>query len=255
METTRIIERYLDGTLNEEDRRKVEERAGRDPGFHELIRLHREVNESIRDNDLFELNQLIKKVSEQYFTSSDYLLNEQAVQPRNFLYRYFLRIAVMLIFLASGGIILKMTLFNSTSSVKLYHKYYTVYNADVVFRSAQPEVSEQDKAILCYDQGKYADALQLLTTIIQNDPHNMQALFYRGLACLETGNTDCAVTSFREIPDNWNSPYSEHRNWYLALAMLKSDNPTAAADVLREISAANGYYHKQAEQILRKLKF
>jgi len=255
MENTRIIEKYLDGTLNDEERRIVEERAGHDPDFRELIRLHREVNESIRDNDLLVLRNLIQKVSAEYFSSPDTILSVQKEQRHHFYFRYVFRAAVLLIILAAAGIILKMTLFSVTSSGKLYRKYYTVYHADVVYRSAQAELSELDKAILNYDQGKYADALRLLSDITQSDQHNLLALFYRGMVCLETGNADCAVTSFREIPDNWNCPLSEHRSWYLALALLKSNDKTAAADILKKITTGNGYYHKEAKQILKKLKF
>lgn len=254
METTRMIERYLDGTLNDTERQAVEERAGHDSDFHELIRLHREVNDSIRDEDLFALRDLIRKVNAEYLDTPGKDLQTQEKWHHPILSGVVFRIAALLIFAATAGVVLKLTLFKGTSSEKLYHRYYSVYESDVVVRSAKEEITGLTKAIRYYDLGKYAEALINLDDIIRRDRYDYLALLYRGLTCMETGNTDCAVKSFREIPDNWGSPFSEHRNWYLALALLKINNTEEAKDILQRIIAGKGYYSKHAHQIIKKLK-
>ena len=80
------------------------------------------------------------------------------------------------------------------------------------------------------------------------------ALFYRGLACMETGDHSQAIRSFREIPDDWASAFAEHRDWYLALALLKSNHTFEATGMLKKIMAGNGYYVRQAKHILKRLK-
>jgi anti-sigma factor RsiW len=63
METTRIIEAYLDGNLDPADRAALEARAAQDPEFADLIRLHKEVNESIRDEGGSKLCYMLKEIN------------------------------------------------------------------------------------------------------------------------------------------------------------------------------------------------
>lgn len=66
-----MIEKYLDGTLGRKERKKLEDRLGKDKELADLIKMHAEVNESIRDNELHALHDKIKKISDAYFNSMD----------------------------------------------------------------------------------------------------------------------------------------------------------------------------------------
>ncbi len=63
MNTTRLIEAYLDGSLEKDIAEEIKVRAENDVEFAELIRLHKEINESIRDNELNSLRQTLRKIS------------------------------------------------------------------------------------------------------------------------------------------------------------------------------------------------
>jgi tetratricopeptide (TPR) repeat protein len=255
METTRTIEQYLEGTLKDEERQAVEDRAKLNANFRKMIRLHKEVNESIRDTNLSEFYDLIRKVSGDYFHSSDSVLQAHEKKHRPVSHRIIFCIAAMLIFAAIAGAILKLTVSKGMSAAELYQKYYSVYDADVIYRSAQAEETALDKAIMSYDMGHYSEALKMLNEIADNDHDNCLALFYRGLTCMETDDMERAIRSFRDIPVDWNSPFNEHRNWYLALSLLNSNHEEEAAEIFQQISAGKGYYAEQASLILQKLKF
>jgi tetratricopeptide (TPR) repeat protein len=243
METTRIIEQYLDGTLQYEEKLVLEERAVLDKDFRELIRIHKEVNESIRDNDLSAFQTVMKKVSAEHFHTTTL-----------FSMKRFLRLAAILVIVAGGGVILKYSLFRHVGAEELYQQYYAAYDADMVSRSAQTDKVALDSAIISYSRQDYAEALKILNSIIEHDQKSYLAWFYRGLTCLGTDETVNAIQSFKEIPVSWKSPFNEHRDWYLALALLHHGETAEAAKVFDRINTADGYYAGRADKILQKLK-
>jgi tetratricopeptide (TPR) repeat protein len=254
METIRLIEQYLDGTLGGEERNALEERAESDSDFCELIIMHKEVNESIRNNDLFEFRELVSRVSKDYFSAAVAERQTQKKKSLRVSYRFISRIAALFIFTAAAGFILRFTVFSRMSAARLYQKNYTAYHADVICRSAPVANMPLDEVIMSYNQGKYQDALRVLNEIIAKDRNNYLALFYKGLTCMETGDHVNAILSFKEIPVNWVSPFAEHRDWYLALALLKINNASEASAILQQISSGGGYYAGRAKQILKKLR-
>ncbi len=253
METTRLIEQYLDGTLSTEEGRAVDERASSDEAFGKLIVLHKEVNDCIRDNDFFTLRDLMARIGKDYsphkITSRE--VPKKKLQPLS--YRLFARIAAFLILLAAAGFILRYVIFNHPSAERIYQKYYVVYDLDVIARSAPIRNTHLDEAMLSYDQGKYQDALSKLIVILSADQDNYMARFCQGLTLMETGDPESAIHSFREIPAKWYSPFAEHRDWYLALALLKTNNLVESSKIFQQIASGDGYYARRAEQILKSL--
>lgn len=242
METTRKIEQYLEGTLGEAERREVEARARQDKDFQALIRMHREVDESIRDRDLALLRDEIKRIGNGFIDASD-------KAP----YRIVFRVAAMLVLLTVTGLIVKFLLFSNLSPEDLYQKYYSPYDTDVVLRSSGSDRTNLDKAIRNYSRGNYTKAIALLEETLRKDPANNLALFYRGLAALGTSDGMIAIPSFEAIPDDWNSPFIEHRNWYLALALLREQRIQEAMKIFNEIGTGGGYYAEKARKISRNL--
>jgi hypothetical protein len=254
MDTTRIIEQYLDGTLDYEEKRKLEERTLLDNDLRELIRLHKEVNESIRDADLSEFQVLLKKVNAVYFQTVNFSSPIKGRNPAKMWQNKFIRFAAILVIIAGAGVILKYSLFRGVNTEKLYHQYYSAYDADVVSRSVQTDKVALDSAIISYCRNNYTEALSKLNIITAYDQKNYLAWFYQGLTCLETNATAEAIQSFNTIPVLWSSPYNEHRNWYLALALLHNGETAKATEAFNNISASGGYYADIADKILQQIK-
>jgi tetratricopeptide (TPR) repeat protein len=253
METIRLIEDYLNGTLGEEEKARIEAKASSDANFRNLITLHKEVNESINDNELFQLKQLLEKAETEYLSTE----NAQTPDLHNSSKKiklYFVRIAALFILALTAGAILKITLFNGDNAMRLYKKFYTTYETDMVMRSSNASLLNLDKAILNYSQGHYTDALRSFDVLVKSDPVNYLAWFYKGLTCLETGATQEALASFKAIPETWDSSFQEHRDWYLGLALLRAGNLNESAALFKKISEENGFYDQKAEEILKKLK-
>jgi hypothetical protein len=254
METTRIIEQYLDGTLGNDEKRRLEEKASVDKDLRELISLHQEVNESIRDNDLSAFHAMVKKVGLQHFLTTHSPSLKQATGKVKIWQNKLLRLAAILIVVAGAGVILRYALFRGEDSEALYGKYYKVYQSDAISRSAESYWVALDSAILSYSNQDYSGALNKLNELTDRDQNNYLAWFYKGLTCLETDSTAKAILSFKTIPISWNSPFREHRDWYLAMALLRQGNTAGASDAFDRISAAGGYYAGRAYEISQQLK-
>ena len=253
METTRLIEQYLNGTLGEEERAIIEAKASSDANFRNLITLHKEVNESINDNELFQLKQLLDKAETEYLSAENAQTQDLHKNSKR-IKTYFIRIAAVFILALTTGAILKVTLFNGDNAMRLYKKFYTTYQADVVMRSSNASRLNLDKAILIYSQGHYTDALKSFDLLVKSDPVNYLAWFYKGLTCLETGATQEAIGSFKAIPETWDNSFQEHRDWYLGLALLRAGKLNESAALFKKIGEENGFYDQKAEEILKKLK-
>ena len=250
-----MIEEYLDGTLGEVKKKAVEERAERDPEFQKLIWLHREVNASIRNRELYLFRELVRKVSTRYLDTTQALGEGRHRKSGAASGRLFLRIAATVLIILATGVIIRIAIFNKVSAADLYRKYYTVYRSDILQRSSKPGMESLSQAILDYEQGNYAKASGELENIIRHDPGNQLVVFYRGLACLGSGDHENAIRSFRSIPDDWNNPFNEHRRWYLSLALLAAEDSAGAARLLEQIRESKGYYASKANRILKKLKY
>jgi hypothetical protein len=254
MERTQIIEQYLDGMLGDEEKRLFEERAALDQDLREQIMLHKEINESICDKDLSELRGIIERISAEHVVSDNSFKLSGIMPVEKGWTFHLIRIAAILFIVAGVGGILRYAFFSDTNAQKLYDKYYSVYDADGISRSARSDQLILDNAIMDFTQKKFTESLNKLNSIVTSDKHNYLAWFFRGLTCLETEATAEAILSFKAIPASWNSPYREHRDWYMALAYLRNNNAAAATEEFTHIADAKGYYAVKAEMILKKLR-
>jgi hypothetical protein len=253
METTRLIEEYLCGTLNEPERKQFEERLTCDGEFNRLYELHKEVNEGIRDEEFHQFRSLVKQVDTAYFAAQhESLPVEHPLKPA-YNYKSLLRYAALFLVLVGTATILRFTVFTEAEPGKLFDQYYTPYHTDIVMRSTLTKGTTLENAILDYGHGDYSTALQKLDNLISENQANYVAWFYKGLTCLALDETSEAIRSFRVIEPNWNHPLLENRTWYLALALLHNNNTEEAVVVFKDITEYNGYYAERAGRILRKL--
>jgi hypothetical protein len=239
MDTTKRIEAYLDGSLRKEDQDELESLARKDKELSDLILLHREVNESIRDTNLHFLRSKLKKIS---------------TERRVLLFRRHFRIVASLICLLALGTTIKVVFFHSSSSVALFQKYYVRYEPDVTYRTSGKSNSDLEKALLFYESRNYTLCAQLLDRIILNEKRNYIALFYRGLTSLELKSSEEAISTLLAIPQNWLSPYAEHRDWYLALSLIKAGREKEALPILKQLASNNTLYSVKSRAILHKLR-
>jgi hypothetical protein len=253
METTKKIEQYLDGSLDIAERKMLEKQALQDERLKNLINLHREVNDSIKDRDFYVFSDTVKSVGEEFFAGNESFAEKEAPPYRKISLNWIYRIAAAFVFLLLAGILIKVSIYNSASSENLYQKYHNTYTTDRVMRSGQTNEMPVEKALRLYNEGSYTEALAAFQTIAGSENPDYMSVFFSGLSYLELNRSGEAITAFKSIPADWNSPLKEHRDWYLALALLRNGNNTEAAATLQQIQANQGYYAEKAIKILRKI--
>jgi hypothetical protein len=259
MERTKIIEAYLDGSLDKGARDELETRALKDKQLSELIRLHKEVNDSIRDTDLHELRIKLLEISADMSLGDEKPLPSQEhaagtfrkILPR----KQLMRIAASLAILLAVSAMIKVVFFRNLSGPMIFKQYYVRYEPDVINRSSGTNRSDMDDALLQYESGNYARCSLILKNITDREQDNYLAMFYLGLTYLELQKPAVAVTVLSAIPQAWESPYAVHREWYLALSLINAERKNEALPLLKHMAATGGFYSAKAKAILRELRF
>jgi len=254
METTKKIEAYLDGSLNTEEMIAMESLAARDAAFASLIRFHKEVNESIRDTELHDLRVAIKEI----VTKEGYVGRDDQKQSQGFAWsigkRKYLQVAASIVLIALAAITLYWLVFAKPSGERLYASYYQTYDAGMIDRAGDNELSKLSEAMMNYELGFYPRAFSQFSEIVKHEPENYQARLFLGLTCLELRKPEDAIVTLSEIPEQWENPYVVHRNWYLALAFLKTNRNEDALVLFENIRQSGSYYSEKADKIIRKLR-
>jgi hypothetical protein len=243
MYTTRLIEAYLDGSLEKDLAEEMKVRAANDFEFAELIRLHKEVNESIHDNELEQLRHTLRKIS-----SENDILGKVPIFP----IRRIIQVAAACLFIFVMGTAAIIWYFSEYAKSTVFEKYYTKYDPDVITRSEKLPGNSLEKAQFLYQTGDYKPCVVILEEIVSHDKQNYMSWFYLGLARIELNQPDIAVTNFLKIPPDWNSPYQIHRNWYLALCLIKTGHEKEAGSLLLYLASCSGFYSERAGKILEK---
>jgi hypothetical protein len=245
MNTTRLIEAYLDGSLEEDIAEEIKSRAEFDSEFAELIRLHKEINESIRDNELHSLRQTLREISAEKDTPN---------REFHFPLRRIIQIAATFLFILAIGTIAIKWFFLGYSGSSIFEKFYVKYEPDVITRSGIQFKNGLENAQFLYQTGNYAKCARILDDLVSDDKQNYLALFYLGLTKIELRNPDEAIIYFLKIPPNWNSPYSIHRNWYLALCLIKTGQEKQALPLLKRLSLGMEFYSDRSRKILQRIR-
>ncbi len=243
MYTTRLIEAYLDGSLEKNLADELKNRAANDFELAELIRLHREVNESIRDNELELLRCTLRKISSE---------NEFSSHIAIFPISRIIQIAATCVFLLIIGMAVIKWFFPGESKSVVFEKYYAKYDPDVITRSEKLAGNSLEKAQFLYQTGDYTPCAGMLEDIVSNDKQNYMAWFYLGLVRIELQQPTQAIRDFLKIPPEWKSPYLIHRNWYLALCLMKTGHERQAVSLLLHLASDRGFYSERARKILKE---
>ncbi len=245
MNTTRLIEAYLDGSLEKDMAEQIRARAEIDGEFAELIRLHKEVNESIRDNELHSLRDTLRKISAER-------VNQKANSPS--LMRRIMQLAAAFLFIVIVGTLLMKWRLPVHSGKSVFEKFYVKYEPDVITRSGNQLKEGLENAQFLYQTGDYTQCARILDKVIHDDKTNYLALFYRGLTQIELQRPDEAITDFLQIPADWNSPYSMHRDWYLALCLIKTGHQKQAQSILERLSIGEDFYSDRSRRVLKRIR-
>jgi tetratricopeptide (TPR) repeat protein len=237
MRTTRTIETFLEGKLEGTKLEEFRQLLNEDTLLAEEVRLHKEVDKSIADDDLQQFRNLVSTLFNKRKTSaSKYIRILSAVA-------------------AAAAVVTIVILFSTRHATNdsLFASFYSPYQADFNTRSASIKNNGFELGCLLYQKGDYAKALDIFTKNRNTFTHNSAANFYFGLTALETGKLDVTEKSFLQVIEDNNSPFTLHAKWYLSLLYLKTGERNKAMQILKELDSTENYYTLKARQILEKM--
>ena len=113
------------------------------------------------------------------------------------------------------------------------------------------EATRLKESFQFYENKDYKKALTGFETFLENNPDDDVA-FYQANTLLQLGKTTEAAQVLRQIIENGTTVYLDQSKWYLALAFIRLEDPTAAKPLLHELENSP-FYKEKATRLLRKL--
>jgi hypothetical protein len=257
MKLTRIIEKYLDGTLSDEEKKEFTEYLEKDSEFRELLQLHEEANKAIADDTFFMLKEKLHKAYQQYETESGNISEKPEIRQFKGLFKLnnkrILSLAAGFILIAASVLIWYLFYHSGSQGDRLFAAYYQLYNPDIIYRSAERSTSKWQDALLLYKEHKWQEAESLFSDILALDSTDTAALFYSGMADIELNRIRSAIDKLHKIINIGDSGYVIHARWYLGLLYCKIDDKQSARRVLQPLVLETNFYSKKAASLLRRL--
>lgn len=225
------IDAYLQGQLAADEQVQLEKRLAQEADFDRAFR------------EAAHLYAASKITAQERLKSelATALLNDEAtiktLAPQKRFRWWYVAVAA-LVLMALGYFLWPRQEMNPTD---LFAAFYEV-PATMSLRQADEQTDWQQD----FEQADYEIARQKLLNI--REAGNVQSpssiAFYLGITYLEADNFVLAIEEFEQITKR--SLYYPQSLWYAALAQLKAENLSKAADLLRQIALDSGHY-KQAE--------
>ena len=241
MEKVKYIEQYLDGNLSDDELAAFRTKLDTDEKFQNEVRLFKEVNTSIKEDDIVTLRKQLQAITN----------NKRKKIHLTTGFRFAASIAGVIGLYAAYKVF-----FGPLDTQGLYNAFYKTYDADFIQRSVNKTNKESTEfGLLLYENGDYEGAYHIFQNYLKENYNNQTIKFFASIAALETNRTDEAIKSLSEISNTENSLFAKKAKWYLSLAYLKKGETASAKKILIELSNEKGEYQASAKELLKKQAF
>lgn len=249
-----LIERYNNGELKGEELEKFESRMKNDPEFAIEVKLHREIDEFLRNR--FEYIQKRKQLDQIY---EEVIFKKRKSDTKAFILnkslslKWYYKLTASIVLLVGIAAILFFSL-RPTRNERLYSQYFMPYEVSRTVRgNVQPSESLFDKAMDAYENNDYKTSYSLLNEVCLSDQDNTEVCFFKGISAMKIEKFDEAIASLIEANADNSSLYYEETKWYLALCYIKVYELNKARELLEKIVISDSYHKKDALNLLNDL--
>ena len=140
------------------------------------------------------------------------------------------------------------------SQKELFTAYFVPYEDVLSVRDGDDSEAALAMAMERYNQQEYRDAIPHFLKYLEAYPQRDEAMFYLGISYLGDEKASDAISVFEQLQTRGGT-YSDHVNWYLALAdILKEDFASARARLEAIAQDPNHDFSGKAEQLLDELQ-
>ncbi len=232
-----LIQKFLDGELNNTETRRLKELFDTDPEFADELR---------------SASLLIVALKAEVLADQEHVLIPEH-RPRNKTWYISIAASVCLLIGAYFGLHVQDRLFPLNNN-EIYGTYFTPFEAPkITIRSPEaPSPSDLQMAFDSYEQQKYGQALKVFEQYSKANPNHSLVWFYIGNCYLSmNGKEAAAVPAFKKVIELKDYDFIDEARWYLALAYIKIDDNENAIEQLKIIEEKEGRYYEKAARILR----
>ena len=150
--------------------------------------------------------------------------------------------------------VLYFTLWNKKSNEELFATYYEPYPNVAFPQKGSGEIANQFRlAKEKYDARDYRLTYEYLANMLSLEPDNRAIQFYMGVALIADNKAAKAIDPLLQVIEDKSSEFKEPAEWYLGLALLKTNQKDKTQYVLRIISSREGSYRDKAKELLEEM--
>jgi hypothetical protein len=232
-----LIEKYILGTLNSEEKELVKQLIATDSNFKKELEHQSSLKEVIAVEEDEKFKAQLK----------DFEPN-QTVTFKRPMFKWLVAASVLILVVAGT-----LLYFQESSADPLFAQHFEPY-ANVIQPVGRSSTDNdiKAKAFLAYENEAYKQAETYFTSLL-NTTSDSYVLFYLANTKLALDKANEAIpllNSYMSVGDN----LSSQAQWYLALAHIQADQKAQARQVLEKIVAFEGYRAEDALILLEKLK-
>ncbi|HNW73551.1 MAG TPA: hypothetical protein PKN44_07990 [Bacteroidales bacterium] len=169
---------------------------------------------------------------------------------------HYLVAAVLLILLVVGISLIYMFSGRNKNQQNLFTEYFTPYPDILTVKSGQGLTSHDSlfqAGLIVYSDANYDTAISIFTKLNALNPKDDTLGFYLANSLLASGKDPGIAIQLLEFVIRGGSPFACPAQWYLALAWIRMDKRTEAADVLQKIVATPNPYQGKATELLKAI--
>lgn len=244
-----FIQPFLDGELSREELDWFSKELESNAVLAEDIRLYREVDNAIREQDVMDLRDQLDVIHNS--------IGDPVEAPvRQTRYRKVLSYAAIasLAILISLGVLLKVQ-HNKLTNEQIFEKHYEPYEVTMIYRGAEDaDKILEHQAMASYEQREFEAAVVQFEKILAKNPAAMDYNLYSGISYMEIEEYKQAYTKFQKIIDHKDNLYVEPAELYLGYLYLSMGQNLEARAQFKEIANSDGSFKDEAKKIMRSIK-
>lgn len=242
-----IIEKYLNGELNEEEVNNFKKRLEEDAAFADEYNLQKSMNIFLeKKNNQPALEATLNTLGNDFFQEESNSRSEKVIPINKTKSRNRWIIGLV----ASAAIAAILIMFNPFQSSDLYQQYASHQSISLTEKSTDNKFAT--KAETAFNQQNYSLAYQNLTSYLQENPEDQKAKLAFGISALEIGKINEAQATFNEIKSG-NSALKNYGTWYLALSYLKQKDFVATKNLLNQIPPSEKELFNKSQTLINEL--
>lgn len=241
-----LLDRYFSNELDKSELKAFNDRLANDPEFNQEFQEIKEIKLAVKIEARKELKSL--------FTDIEGSLNQQLPTNKKTAMKNVFTVAASLILLISASYFVLIG--NGQPSPKdVFTEYYQPYTnlSGQVRGEAINTNAISAEAYNAYDAGDFALAAEKFEALVEVEK-TAENYFYMGIANIETGNYEAAVTNLNTTLNNF-ATFQDQSKWYLSMALLGANKEIEALSSLVALSTKKNSYKEKSVATLAKLGF